>query len=468
MAFQKFNAKPVLTALIFSFLAFAPAEQVRAHLGGRLGKPLDLERRGVDCSMLLEQAKQEISSDLTPDQKAISLVDTPRILMQTVQKVSERPGIHGGKQLQLQRLDESWFSHYTTTQFDPQGDPRTFITSVGSDVAQYFGFELENAQTLWAPDAVEFQGAIQVINQKQIEKNGESLIDVSFYSGESDLTLAEYLKRFTEEWSLPYADEGNAQIHDLSFHTGAIFLPKETLALIAPVFEDGHLLMEFIREKKRSSHGVERRFWEMMLKQVKTRYATIVDNFTGTLSSFFANYVNDGDLDLYHELLARMLSLQFKVPFSYQLSYQVLVRIPQETPSSPCRLTFHIYCFFFMISSFLCVFPAFKESRKVALMACKKKLVISVNGGFSRRNLHGAFTFAHQSTNGNHLHSKALWKAEVDQCFSGHFIRSVPLNNPVSASDVHLLRKSGLSESVGNDFPHRSFDKENIVGTESP
>jgi hypothetical protein len=287
---------PEIRPQLLSLLALLSFE-AKAHSN----KPL------VTCASLLEQ----ISLKLSPNEKAISIATSPYdIYYETLEKKAERPSKHGGSQILLERFGEAWFSLFTSTpmDFDPQGDPRTFITSVGSDIAAYFSFDLVDTHTLWAPDGMEFQKSIEKLNEKHHDIQGRPLINVSFYPAGDDLTLREYLERFIQDHALPFAMEGNPQMHDLSFHTGAIFLSPEILSQMNPALQDALALMNFVREKIKLSKGSKKIQWKDLLSLIKTRYATLIDELTGTVSTFIAAYANGGDVEQYHRLIRKMLA----------------------------------------------------------------------------------------------------------------------------------------------------------------
>ena len=148
----------------------------------------------------------------------------------TVAEVSSRPGPRGGRLIQLRRIGAQWVSNHRTVGYDPQGDPRWFISVVGEEAARFFGFRMIDEDHCEVPDATEFNGAIAAMNQRLREAQLDP-IPITFYEtpDNDNVRVAEYVRRFRDHAAIPLARSGNHLLHDLSFHTAAIFFPPEVV-----------------------------------------------------------------------------------------------------------------------------------------------------------------------------------------------------------------------------------------------
>gem|GEM_PF-4692805 len=168
----------------------------------------------------------------------------------TVEVVQSEAGVHGGKILTLERIGARWISDYRTVQFDPQGDPRWFIEVMGPRAAEFFGFKILSDRKVRVPDGNEFNGALEKIN-KQLKSMGKEPIEIRFYvtPGNENTMVAEYVRDFGFRGGLPLAASGNHLLHDLSFHTGAIFIPGDLVRLSRFFARYLDLYLKFLEEK---------------------------------------------------------------------------------------------------------------------------------------------------------------------------------------------------------------------------
>ena len=89
-----------------------------------------------DCQVLLEQFQKVLGEIGNADTyKEARLQNVP-----TVKIISDAAGRFGGKLLTLEKIGHRWGSKVSETKFDPQGDPRWFIETLGPKGAKVFGF----------------------------------------------------------------------------------------------------------------------------------------------------------------------------------------------------------------------------------------------------------------------------------------------------------------------------------------
>jgi len=187
----------------------------------------------TECEKALLALQAKLESSVESDNFLSVMHEEPAA--PSVEVIAHRPGEHGGRRLVLQKTGAGWASNYRSAQYDPQGDPRWFIEVIGNEAARFFGFEILNDDQITVPDGPEFTGALKKINN-QLRAMGKEPIEISFYltkpSGQST-RVSEYIERFGREAGLPLAPAGNHLVHDLSFHTGAIFFPAKLVRLKA-------------------------------------------------------------------------------------------------------------------------------------------------------------------------------------------------------------------------------------------
>lgn len=162
------------------------------------------------------------------------------------------PGRHGGKlqQLHLKKTAKTWYSNFNTVRYDLQGDPRWLIDTLGAKGAEFFGFKILNGHNMLIPDREEFLGALEKINH-ELQRLGKRPLALHFYRAKNNenVNVAFYLQRFIQEHALPIAESGNHLIHDLSFHSGAIFIPEVVLNYSSQVFKFREGFFNFLLSK---------------------------------------------------------------------------------------------------------------------------------------------------------------------------------------------------------------------------
>lgn len=175
--------------------------------------------------------------DINPLVQAQSMGTLPKHELPTESTVNfegEVAGRHGGKGLLLRKTGAKWVSTHRTTSYDPQGDPRTFVDVLGEKAAAFFGFKILSDDLVQVPDHAEFAGAAKKVNEWLVKNNHEPLA-ITFYEGSSGtkVIVKDYLEKFAGQLGIPIAPNGNHLLHDISFHTGAFFIPRDLLVMRA-------------------------------------------------------------------------------------------------------------------------------------------------------------------------------------------------------------------------------------------
>lgn len=193
----------------------------------------------------------ELEGELNKTVEADSFGDDIALdIMPTVKFVGQEQGEHGGGRIVVERVGKTWVSVYNQSGFDVQGDPRWFMELVGEDLSAYLGFRLLDDNRITIPDHAEFTGAMEKLNSR-LRRNGEEPIRIRYYQAvnNDDVSVKKYVREFVENRSLPVAPSGNHLVHDMAFHSGAIFLPKNYLDALAARVEFMHEFGEFIKRK---------------------------------------------------------------------------------------------------------------------------------------------------------------------------------------------------------------------------
>lgn len=141
------------------------------------------------------------------------------------------PGRFGHDLLEVRRNDHAWRSGYSALKNAPQGDPRWMTIALGPEAAKFFGYSVESDKQAYIPSAEELTAAIRAFNDG-LSPNAPERIEVSYYSSSKPQSPSrEYLSNFVDRGALPVSPEETTRIHDLSWHSGAIFIPTEVLTL---------------------------------------------------------------------------------------------------------------------------------------------------------------------------------------------------------------------------------------------
>ncbi len=202
----------------------------------------------------------------------------------TIKIESVVAGEHGGQRLVLRRTAARWLSDYRSVRFDPQGDPRWFIETMGPEAAEFFGFKVMGDDRVIVPDGNEFNGAIKKINA-QLVKMGKEPIEISFYitAGVDNTNVADYIRAYGNSHALPIAASGNHLMHDLSFHSGAIFFPGHLVRLSGYFsrFLDGYL--QFV-QRKYQTDPMKAAAIRHISFLMRMNHTVTIDTSTGTIN----------------------------------------------------------------------------------------------------------------------------------------------------------------------------------------
>ena len=182
-----------------------------------------------------------------------------RVHVPVVKSAGWLSGRHGGRRLVLERFGKQWSTSFGTNWTeegflsDAQGDPRWFIETVGARAAAYLGFEVFGPRRMTVPDSEEFIGGIRKINLR-LRKAGAEQIGLGFYRSSGDPGPTAYNRAFARAISIPIGAKGSHFLHDISFHSGGIFIPNYVLEYASAYSEYISSFAEFIVEK----HGRDR------------------------------------------------------------------------------------------------------------------------------------------------------------------------------------------------------------------
>ncbi len=254
----------------------------------------------------------------------------------TVRQIGSQPGQHGGQLIVLERTGPSWGSRANTRGFDFQGDPRWFVETVGPEAASFFGFRILDNKTMTVPDFQEFTAALAKVNAR-LASEGKEVVPVNFYQtiDNANVKVGRYVRTFLENRGLPMAPFDNHRIHDLSFHTGAIFLPKELLDTAAARIEYHEAFAELLKNKysqpPRSEAAIS---YSYFIKFIDTSQ---IDNGTAMVGPEIADYLRDSAQD---EFAGKLLPERY---FGHIVESLVPdLNIGEATIDSPAKL-FHDY-----------------------------------------------------------------------------------------------------------------------------
>lgn len=219
----------------------------------------------IQCSSLLGTQHEVITTSFRES--------TSRSTVEIEQEIN---GPHGGKLFVIRKSGETWVSQFTTFKFDLQGDPRWFIGAVGEDIAAFFGFRIIDSTTMTIPDASEFQFAMDKINSTLVTDGKEPVL-IRFKT--DDLTEAPmqgYIDTF-RAFELPLASNGNHLVHDMSFHTGTIFIPNRIIKAAQSKVSFTIDFMTFLQKQEHEHSDLI----ASIKKYVKTLLVRSIDNGTG-------------------------------------------------------------------------------------------------------------------------------------------------------------------------------------------
>lgn len=165
-------------------------------------------------------------------------------------------GMHGGHLIPLFLIGEQWLSHFQGGVNAFQGDPRRFVEIYGFKAARFFGFHLLSNVQSRIPDFAEFMGARAAVNAELV-RQGLDPIALGFFPTKGETGPTKYLRMFLEDLLIPMAgadisqmpdlrlpNADTSQLHDLAYHSLAIFIPRD---LLEQARRQTRILSEFIQ-----------------------------------------------------------------------------------------------------------------------------------------------------------------------------------------------------------------------------
>lgn len=231
------------------------------------------------------------------DEKIGRPVDTPAYADLTshrasVTELGQEAGEHGGKRIRLKKTGAQWGSIFTTNNFDRQGDPRWFISLLGEKQAEFFGFKMMGTEEMLIPDYEEFTGALKKVNEALIAK-GKQPASITFYKtpDNHNVKVGSYVESFIKDHGIPIAPSGNHMIHDISYHTGAIFMPDHLLKEGAARTKYHRDFSEFLKRKYADDPAKKEAaiFYSYLFKFLDTAY---IDTATARIGPTVAGFSN--------------------------------------------------------------------------------------------------------------------------------------------------------------------------------
>lgn len=224
-----------------------------------------------------ESCSYLFAKDYIQDLSHLSINWTEATSQSTVVVTDRLADSKGGQLLRLQKNEQSWLSNYSEFLFDIQGDPRWFIGALGEHFATFFGFKMKGPQELWIPDGVAFESALQQLNS-QLQKENRESIPLSISTTDlSTQPLKGYLHHFLRD-QLHFSSEDHHLIHDISFHTGFIFLPPRLVRLAQIRTE---FMLEFANSLAQDSSFLNAAESKLFLSTVKEFLVEAIDQGVG-------------------------------------------------------------------------------------------------------------------------------------------------------------------------------------------
>jgi hypothetical protein len=252
---------------------------------------ISTEKRIVTCLDVLENLATRIGADPTVK----SEYDLKNTVHPTVKIVGEQTGLHGGKRIKIERLGETWGSSARSHAYDPQGDPRFFALIVGYEAAEFFGFKMLSVTQMLVPDVAELNGAIKSMNALLQQRKyfglghaqGEA-IPVTYYA-QVKPNLPKYLTEWSKNAKLPIG-EGNEYFHDISFHSGAIFLPPVAVLHSQNIAAHVSDFIEYLKMNLSHLEGESLRALKRYIYFLRLEESLTIDFHTGVLADALADF----------------------------------------------------------------------------------------------------------------------------------------------------------------------------------
>jgi hypothetical protein len=194
-----------------------------------------------DCGTLLVKLQATIGADPSEGERVGGYTVAPSLEM-----IAWRPGKHGGRILTFRKIGMHWGSSMISIGQDPQGDPRWITYLLGARAAEVLGVKVIG-NTIEIPDSTEVIGAMAKV-EARLKAMGKAPLGTGFYDqertsyteynerqGRNELPLAKMKYEGLADGTVKVAtptDFGH-YLHDLSFHSGAMFMPNEAAAYFA-------------------------------------------------------------------------------------------------------------------------------------------------------------------------------------------------------------------------------------------
>ncbi len=191
------------------------------------------------------------------------------------------------RRLLMQRLArEPWPSSHLLGRQAPQGDPRWMGYLLGLDAWGFFGYEMVSKQFIAGPLMDEMNFGIERFNRLT---PAELNIPVHFYDAKElvDGDPRGYCERWSLRARLPFDRNSGLAIHDMSYHSGAIFLYEEAVKHSRRITQALFDFESWMNSSENWKDG-DFEFFQEVMSKVYARQADLLDAGNGNVMGYLA------------------------------------------------------------------------------------------------------------------------------------------------------------------------------------
>lgn len=229
--------------LIFSLLLSYPSWSYQCRPYFEL-QDIKLQFKRFPITKIEETPRDWIERDYGPPQDNLQNTE----FSFTIRTIPRKVGDQSGQSFILRRKPGyRWYSNYQKIENASQGDPRTPLMLLGTDVCEILGIRMMDADTIMYPTLERINWGIDILNA-YLSAAGKDLIVFKFYS-QKNVDDSTYLDNVNRQFLPVGTNDPYLMVHDIAYHLTKIIEPQN---LVIKTQTTLHLLnryVVFVRER---------------------------------------------------------------------------------------------------------------------------------------------------------------------------------------------------------------------------
>ncbi len=165
----------------------------------------------------------------------------------TIRTIPKKTGdIYGQAFIIRKKSGYRWYSNYQKIENAAQGDPRTPLILLGTEVCEILGIRMMDAETIMYPTLERINWGIDILNA-YLSASGKDLIPFKFYS-QKNVEDASYLDNVNRQLLPIGTNDPYLMVHDIAYHLTKIMEPHNLVLRTQATLSLFNKYVDFIKE----------------------------------------------------------------------------------------------------------------------------------------------------------------------------------------------------------------------------